>query len=134
MKWVLALFDFTPLLFGSPQTHPSIAPGAKETSAQSLHSLLGQDAKVLVIDVRAPKEYYESHIPQTLSIPIERLPKMIRQLRVPKDTMIVTVCDHGGRSSHAVLEIQKMGYKTSSFCRLDSWKKDGYDLQKPESK
>ncbi|HUZ46048.1 MAG TPA: rhodanese-like domain-containing protein [Terriglobia bacterium] len=134
MKWGLVLFALTPLLFGSPQTHPSIASGAKETSAQHLHSMLAKNAKVLVIDVRAPEEYYESHIPQALSIPLERLPKMIRQLHIPKDTVIVTVCDHGGRSSRAALELQKMGYKTSSFCRIDSWKKGGYNLQEPESK
>jgi rhodanese-related sulfurtransferase len=129
MKLGLMLFALTPLLFGSPQTHPSIAPGAKETSAKHLHSLLGKDTKVLVIDVRAPEEYYKSHIPQALSIPLDRLPEMIRQLNVPKDTTVVTICDHGGRSSRAALELQKMGYKTASFCRLDSWKKGGYQVK-----
>jgi rhodanese-related sulfurtransferase len=130
----LALFALAPFMFSfsSPQEHPSVAPGAKETSATHLHSLLGSKAKVLVIDVRTPEEYFKGHIPEALSIPMDRLSVMIPQLNLPKDTTIVTTCDRGGRSSRAALELQKMGYKTASFCRLDSWKKGGYQVKKEQ--
>ena len=126
----LMLMALAPFLFGSPQKHPSIAPGAKETSARHLHSLLGNGAKVLVIDVRTPEEYSMSHVPEAVNIPIEQLSRKIRQMHVSEDTTIVTMCDHGGRSSRAALELHKMGYKTASFCRIDSWKKDGYQIKK----
>ncbi|MCL5006215.1 MAG: rhodanese-like domain-containing protein [Acidobacteria bacterium] len=135
MKHVMAglmLFICGPVLFGSPQQHPSVAPGASETAAKHLHSLLSKNAKILVIDVRTPEEYSNGRIPDAINIPIDDLPKTIQQLHIPKDTTIITVCDQGGRSSRAALELQKMGYKTTSFCRLDSWKKNGYKIKKEQ--
>jgi rhodanese-related sulfurtransferase len=129
MKLSLMLFALVPLLAGAPQKHPSVAPDARETSAQHLHALLGGGAKVQVIDVRTPEEYSRGHIPEAINIPISELHHKIRQMHVSKDTTIVTMCDHGGRSSRAALELRKMGYKTASFCRIDSWRKDGYAVK-----
>ena len=126
----LILFASAALSFGSPQQHPAIAPGAKETSARHLHSLLGKGEKVVVIDVRTPEEFSRSHVPEAINIPIDKLPREMRRMHVSKETTIVTMCDHGGRSSRAALELRKMGYKTASFCRIDSWKKDGYAIKK----
>jgi rhodanese-related sulfurtransferase len=114
--------------------HARVAPGAKETAAQKLFEKLDQDTKVLIIDVREPKEYDAGHVPGAVNIPIEDLSKRLAEMKVPKDTTIVTMCEHGGRSSRAALELQKLGYKTSSFCRLDSWRKDGHRLEKAEEK
>ena len=129
----LILFVLAPLAFGAPQKHPSIAPGAKETSASDLHSLFKNGGKYLVIDVRTPEEYSRSHVPEAVNIPIDQLLGKIRHMGVSTDTTIVTMCDHGGRSSRAALELQKMGYKATSFCRIDSWKKDGYKVKKGNS-
>lgn len=127
---ILVFCALTTSLLALPQKHPSIAPGARETTAKDLHSILGHNEKVLVIDVRTPEEYAKGHIPEAINIPLNELPRKIRQMQVSKDTTIVTVCDRGGRSSHAALELQRMGYKTTSFCRIDSWKKDGYPIKK----
>jgi rhodanese-related sulfurtransferase len=131
---VLMFLGLATPLFALPQQHPSIAPGAHETDAKALHSLLDHNGKVLVIDVRTPQEYAKEHIPEAVNVPIDELPQKIRQMQVSKDTPIVTMCDHGGRSSHAALELQKMGYEVTSFCRIDSWRKDGYKVAKGNSK
>lgn len=131
---ILALFALTTFLFALPQQHPSISPEAKETTAKQLHSMLGHNGKVMVIDVRTPEEYASGHIPEAVNIPINELAGKLRKMHVSKDTTIVTMCDHGGRSSRAALELQQMGYKTTSFCRIDSWQKDGYKIKKGEAK
>lgn len=120
----LAIFAF------GAQKHPPIAPAAHEISAQELHSALGLNQKVMVVDVRAPAEFAAGHVPDAVNIPLEVLPHKIRQMHVSKDTTIVTMCDHGGRSSRAALELQKMGFRTASFCRIDQWQKDGYKIQR----
>jgi rhodanese-related sulfurtransferase len=125
---LILLFAFAVDL-SAAQKHPPIAPAATETSAKDLHSMLGQKGKVLVIDVRTPAEYKSGHIPEAVNVPITVLPRRIRAMHVSKDTTIVTMCDHGGRSSRAALELQKMGYATSSFCRIDDWRKDGYAIK-----
>jgi rhodanese-related sulfurtransferase len=116
------------------QKHPSIDPAAHETNAKQLHSLLGGNGKVLILDVRAPQEYDRGHLPEAVNVPIDALGRKIKQMQVSKTTTIVTMCDHGGRSSRAAMELQKMGYHATSFCRIDSWQKDGYKITKGNAK
>lgn len=110
--------------------HAPVAPGAKQTPAEKLKQELGQGKKALIIDVRDAEEFAAGHVPGAINIPIAELGKRIAEMKPSKDTMIVTVCAHGGRSSRASLELQKLGYKTTSFCTLDSWKKAGYKTEK----
>ena len=111
------------------QQHPAVLAGAPETAAPQLQRELGRKGKLLVIDVRGPQEYAQGHVPGAINIPIEELQKRIEEMKVPRDTTLVTVCEHGGRSSRAAVELRKLGYKTSSFCRLEGWKKEGYKLE-----
>ncbi len=115
------------------QEHPSVASNVPETRAVKLHEDLGQGKKVLVVDVRTPKEFAEGHIPGAVNIPLEELRKKIGETKLAKETRIITVCEHGGRSSRAVQELQELGYKTSSFCKLESWKKEGYKIKRGNS-
>ena len=131
---VLALVALTTCMLALPQKHPSVAPGAHETTATALHSWMDHNGKALVIDVRTAEEYARGHIPKAINIPVSELPQKIRQMKISKDTTIVTMCDHGGRSSHAAMELQKMGYEVTSFCRIDSWQKDGYEITKGNAK
>lgn len=114
--------------------HAPVDKNARQTSATRLHQEMAQAGKLLVIDVRTPKEFAAEHVPGAVNIPIEELAKKIREMKVPRDTTIVTMCDHGGRSSRAAVELQKMGYKTSSFCRIDAWKGKGYKTESGQSK
>jgi rhodanese-related sulfurtransferase len=131
---VILLFVWTLAVARSAaQEHPATLPDVPSTSAQRLAEKKDQGKGVLVIDVRSPREYAQGHIPGARNIPVEELGKKLAEMKLPKDTTVVTVCEHGGRSSRAVVELQKLGYKTSSFCTLDSWKKAGYKLEKGEA-
>ncbi len=131
---LVAVCSLVTCVIAFPQEHPSIAPSAHETSAKELHSWLDHNGKALVIDVRTAEEYAKGHIPEAINIPVNELSRKIRQMHISKDTTIITMCDHGGRSSHAAVELQKMGYEVTSFCRIDSWKKDGYKITKGSAK
>ena len=127
---IMLLCALTVSLPALPQKHPSIDPAARETNAKQLHSYLDHNGQVLLIDVRTPAEYASGHIPGAINVPINVLAGKIRKMKVAKDRTIVTTCDHGGRSSRAAMELQKMGYHATSFCRMDSWRKDGYKISK----
>lgn len=131
---ILVLWALPVSMLALPQKHPSTDPAAHETDAKQLHSLLDQNGKVLILDVRTPEEYAQGHIPQAVNVPIDTLAGKIRQMRVPKTTPIVTMCDRGGRSSRAAMELQKMGYHASSFCRIDAWRENGYTISKGSTK
>ncbi|HEX5411724.1 MAG TPA: rhodanese-like domain-containing protein [Terriglobia bacterium] len=127
---IAILCAFTASLAALPQRqHPSVTSGAPETSAERLHSMLGQKGKVLVLDVRTTEEYAKGHIPEAVNVPIDSLAEKLPKMHVSKDTTIVTTCEHGGRSSRAALELRKMGYRATSFCRIASWQKDGYKIE-----
>jgi rhodanese-related sulfurtransferase len=108
--------------------HPSVEKGAAQTKAEKLHEEMAEGGKLLVIDVRTPKEYAAGHAAGAINVPLDGLAKKIDSMHVSKDTTIVTMCEHGGRSSRAALELKKMGYKTTSYCRLDAWKAKGYKM------
>jgi rhodanese-related sulfurtransferase len=116
------------------QQHAPVDKDARQTSAEDLQKALGKDAKILVIDVRSAQEFATGHIPGAVNIPIDDLAKKLEEMKVTKDTTLVTMCEHGGRSSRAALELRKLGYKTASFCTLDSWKKCGYRIETGSSK
>lgn len=49
---------------------------------------------VLVLDVRNPDEYSESHVPGAVNIPVTELESRLAEL--PKDLLLVTACGRGG--------------------------------------
>jgi rhodanese-related sulfurtransferase len=116
------------------QQHAPVEKSAPLTSAQDLQKALGKNAKVLVIDVRSPQEFATGHLAGAMNIPIDELAQKLTAMKVAKDTTVVTMCEHGGRSSRAVIELQKLGYKTVSYCTLDSWKKCGYKVEAGDAK
>ena len=116
------------------QQHAAVEKAAKQTPAEQLQLALSQDAKILVIDVRSAQEFATGHIPGAVNIPLDELAKKLEAMKVTKDTTLVTVCEHGGRSSRAAAELQKLGYRTASFCTLDSWKKCGYKIETGDAK
>ncbi len=125
----IILLGVAPGVLEAAQKHPSVVAGTPETEATRLHEELANRKKILIIDVRSPKEFAAGHVPEAVNIPFDDLEKGIAGRHVSKDTTIVTMCDHGGRSSRAVVLLQKLGYKATSFCRLDSWKDKGYKIE-----
>ena len=105
--------------------HPAVEKDARQTSATRLHEEMAQGGKLLVIDVRTPKEYAAGHADGAVNVPLENLSQKIHAMDVSKDTTIVTMCEHGGRSSRRAGGLRKMGLPTTSYCRLDMWKGKG---------
>lgn len=116
------------------QQHAPVDQSAKQTSAEQLQAELGRGAKILVIDVRSPQEFATGHIPGAVDIPLDDLPRKLEEMKVSKDTVLVTTCQHGGRSSRAAAELEKLGYRTASYCTLDAWKKCGYKIATGDAK
>jgi rhodanese-related sulfurtransferase len=69
--------------------------------------------QVLVVDVREPYEYNESHIPGSKLIPLGQLTQRVNELG-GKEQELIVVCRSGGRSSHAAQQLVGLGYKKVS--------------------
>ena len=75
-----------------------------------LQEALGQDANMVVLDVRSPDEVKERHIssPRLLPIPLGKLRE--RRGEIPRDRHLVTVCKIGLRAYEAASILKSLGY------------------------
>ena len=75
--------------------------------------------KFLVLDIRSPQRYMQSHVDGSINIDVyddlhNGDKKIVEEkLRVlPKDKPIVTVCNAGMTAQHASRLLESLGYKT----------------------
>jgi len=69
----------------------------KEISPQDALTLI-ENGTAIMIDVREPDEFHESHIPYATSIPMSVIDGVFHHLTYPTDTTIIFQCKSGGRS------------------------------------
>ncbi|MGA0558410.1 rhodanese-like domain-containing protein [Larkinella sp. VNQ87] len=77
--------------------------GGKTTDFKSL---VAQGA--LIIDVRSPQEFAGGHIPNSINMPLDRLPAKVNELK-SKGLPIITCCRSGARSGLAKGILQSAG-------------------------
>jgi sulfate permease, SulP family len=90
-----------PLLPLGAEPVPGISPPA-------LWAALHSTNPPLVVDVREPREFRESHIPGAIGLPLDQT--LTRQCDLPRDGQLVLVCRSGRRSARAAIALTKQGY------------------------
>lgn len=97
---------------------------AQRIPIPELQKKLEEKKKVVVVDVREPREIAESGaIPGAVHIPIGQIEARMDEL--PKSAEIVCYCGGGGRGSRAAEALLNAGFKNVHFCGLRDWKKQG---------
>ena len=84
-------------------------------------------SKVVLVDVREPEEFAESHIEGCQLIPLGELTsRALRELHPDDD--IVLYCAHGVRSLHALMALRQMGFEKlrSLDGGICAWQEQGY--------
>jgi len=79
---------------------------------ETLWQQMSEQEAPMVIDVREPREYLQSHIPGANLIPLTDFVQEFKTL--PKDREIVLVCRAGRRSTRAAHMMRKAGYENVS--------------------
>jgi phage shock protein E len=77
-------------------------------SERMARQLLQQGA--LVVDVRQPDEFRDSHVVRALNIPLGDLERRLPRHARDKQQMLLVHCLSGGRSATAKRNLQAMGY------------------------
>ena len=77
----------------------------------------------VIVDVRESKNYDESSLNDSISIPRGLIEMLIEENCQNSDTLILTHCAGGGRASLAALTLQEMGYSnvhaiTATFAEI----------------
>jgi monothiol glutaredoxin len=103
--------------------NPNAPAEVKQLTPRDVKALLDRREKFVFLDVRTPEERATAAIPgtrlldQTTAAEIEQL---------PKDTMLVFHCHHGGRSQSAAEHFRSRGFKAvhNMAGGIDAWSRD----------
>jgi rhodanese-related sulfurtransferase len=79
-----------------------------QISADEAREELGKGAAV--IDVRSPGEFQSGHLPQAVSIPLDRIESALPKEFPDKDAVLLLHCASGTRSGIAVRKLKALGY------------------------
>lgn len=71
-----------------------------------------QTEGALLLDVRTPEEYAESHIPQSRNLPLQQIEK-IASVAADKEKPLFVYCRSGARSGRAVDYMKRLGYQNA---------------------
>ena len=66
-----------------------------------------------IIDVRSGAEYHETHIPQAVNIPLNRLREEILQRVRDKEQPLLLRCLSGARSGMGMAMLRRLGYRNA---------------------
>ncbi len=95
---------------------------------KDLNEALQTPTKPLVVDIRSPEMFADSHILGSINIPQDDLPQRSNELPDDRDAPIVTVCNIGKFSKHATLYLKSKGYRRVRSAKggLNEWVRKGY--------
>ena len=82
-----------------------------------------KDSTVVLLDVRTPEEFAESHIDKAININVTQVNFNEQALNVlPKNKTIAVYCRSGRRSKKAANELSKIGYRVVELNKgFNSW-------------
>ena len=73
--------------------------------------MLKTDKEMLLIDVRSPQEYKESHLDGAINLPLYDIEQKAQEQIKSKDTHIIIYCQSGSRSRRAMQILRQEGYE-----------------------
>ena len=83
-------------------------------SGDSLWDSIKENKDVFLLDVREPEEYSDFKIPGAVNVPLSQL-FTSKELEIPKDKKVVTICSHGNRSMVATFALAQKGIESASL-------------------
>ncbi len=100
-----------------------------------LRETLARQDKPVLVDVRTPEVFAQSHVDGSVNIPREELPARADELPTDRDAEIVMVCGIGKFSKHAVLMLKSMGYRNVRSLKggVNEWVRKGHPLHNEPS-
>ena len=97
--------------------------GYQQISQEEAAALMKSESDYVLLDVRTPQEFAESHIPGAICIPNEKITGEAMLPQLPeKDKLILVYCRSGNRSKQAAEKLVKAGYtNVKEFGGIIDW-------------
>ena len=84
--------------------------------------MMEEETDYIVLDVRTPEEYAQSHIPNAINIPNEIIGSEEIEELPNKNQLILVYCRSGNRSKQASEKLAALGYtKIYEFGGINDW-------------
>jgi rhodanese-related sulfurtransferase len=92
-----------------------------EITPEDLHRRLQAGHDLQLIDVREEMEFEYCHLPGSLLVPLDELPRRAAEIRT--EGPVVVICHHGVRSAHAAGYLRHLGRTNVLNLRggVDAW-------------
>lgn len=121
---VLALMTTAPVQAGDDT--PTVKP-------QELLSAMKTDPRLLVLDVRTPKEYDSGHVPGAINVPYDQLPARVSEVTDRDPDRVVVYCERGGRAAKAEKTLKEAGVENVQHLEGDmqGWRRDKLPTKRP---
>ena len=103
------------------EQHPDLVAVTDRITGQALAEEIENRAMLVVVDVRAEKEWQEGHLDGSINMPLHHLAE--RAAELPRDKSLVVHCKGGYRSSIAASILQQQGFEhvLDLVGGLDAW-------------
>ena len=114
-KLVLLLVLPMLLLGGCGATYTQI-------SQEEAMQMMRDESGYLIVDVRRPDEFAESHIAGAVNVPNESIEDEMPAELPDKDQLLLIYCRSGNRSKEASQKLAEMGYtRVYEFGGINTW-------------
>ncbi|STQ70031.1 rhodanese-like domain-containing protein [Hafnia alvei] len=108
-----------------------------ETDCSDVHACLQQpQVDFVLLDVRSPALYQQSHLPQAINIPHKEMDQRLYQ-RFARETLFVVHCagPHCNGAQKAALKLSQLGYPVKEMIGgVMGWQDEGFSFAGQKSK
>jgi rhodanese-related sulfurtransferase len=106
------------------------AAGIASLGPEAARERLGREPRVLLVDVRGPKEHRQGHLPHALLVPLDQLHAQAAQALPDPSATVLLYCQSGVRSLTAAKRLKKMGYTDviNLAGGIAAWSRTGYPV------
>lgn len=79
-------------------------------SPQEVKRMINTEKEIIILDVRNSEDYKAGHIKNALSLPLDKLNSLSKQIITDSDKVIIVYCKSGIKSEAAAKELISLGY------------------------
>ncbi|MDD4369734.1 MAG: rhodanese-like domain-containing protein [Anaerostipes sp.] len=106
----------------SSESSQSSSKKFETITAKEAKTLMDEQDKYVILDVREKSEYEEGHVPNAILLSLGNIDKEASKKLTHKDQLILVYCRSGNRSNQAAKKLVKLGYtNVKDFGGIIDW-------------
>jgi adenylyltransferase/sulfurtransferase len=101
---------------------------APQLTPEDVAMLLRSQDKPMLLDVRERDEFADGKIAGSFNIPIGTILAGVLDRQLPREKLIITICEHGVRANRAASELSSRGFVVAVLAGgMEAWRRHARD-------